>query len=194
MTVPDEFAEVIPALRTYAWALTRQSGDVDALVQDTLLTAMDHIEGFPRELNLRAWLMTIMRQIYFDKIAVPNRPRSVTPDGKGPAFALPALEVGPTRAARVMEAVAQLPLHDRETLVVVVMLGESSDTAAELFGVPVDCIEQRVRRSRAKIIADLRHARGEPSDHDDAQRRGGHRPPRMPGSQNPALRGSRRSS
>ena len=54
-----------------------------------------------------------------------------------------------------MDAVARLPRHYREMLIVVVMLGESYHTAAEMFGVRMGTVKSRVNRARAMVIADL---------------------------------------
>jgi len=45
---------LIPSLRTYARALTRNQSDIDDLVQDTLVKAISHIHQFTPGTNLRA--------------------------------------------------------------------------------------------------------------------------------------------
>ena len=40
MTIRNDIVELIPALRAYAWVLTRRHEDVDDLVQDTLVKAI----------------------------------------------------------------------------------------------------------------------------------------------------------
>jgi RNA polymerase sigma factor (sigma-70 family) len=192
VTVRQELAELIPSLRSYAWALTRSPEDADELVQDTLLKAMGLIDTYQPGANLRAWLMTIMRDGFFSDIArlkrIAPRPRLTTAGGRA------AQVQNGTRSSAVMEAVARLPLHDREMLVVVVMLGESVETAAEMFGVAPDTIRSRVSQSRIMVARDLSATRTAPAQEHDSLRRGGHRAPRSPGSATPGLRGSRRSS
>lgn len=185
MTVRDHLAELVPALRSYAWALTLRYEAADDLVQDTLLIAIGLADTVHPQANLRVWMMRLMRNRFFDGGTAPRTRRA------GYAGAVHGPQAGRLVGSEVMGAVAKLPLHDRETLVVVVMLGESCETAAEMFGVPVDAVACRVRRSRAMVAADLRKARAEPSRQDDSHRRGVDRAARWAHA-NAGARGSRR--
>ena len=54
-----------------------------------------------------------------------------------------------------MSAISRLPAHYRETLILVVMLGESYETAAEICGVAIGTIKSRVNRARVMVIEEL---------------------------------------
>lgn len=54
-----------------------------------------------------------------------------------------------------MAAVSRLPVHYRETLVLVVMLGESYETAAGILGCTVGTVKSRVNRARMLVRQDL---------------------------------------
>ena len=48
-----------------------------------------------------------------------------------------------------------LPTHYREVLILVVMLGESYETAAEICGIAIGTVKSRVARARAMVIRRL---------------------------------------
>lgn len=155
MTVRNDIIELIPALRAYAWVLTRRHEDVDDLVQDTLLKAIAKIDSFRPGTNLRAWLITIMRNTFLNNIAKSKRMRTGTEDCISTTLTSPATQEWSVRGGELMRAVSRLPMHYREMLIVVVMLGESYETAAEIFGVRMGTVKSRVNRARAMVAAEL---------------------------------------
>ncbi len=71
----DQVVALIPALRAFAWSISRNGSDADDLVQDTLIKAWSHRDKFETGTNLRAWLFTILRNTYYT--AVVRRRREV---------------------------------------------------------------------------------------------------------------------
>ncbi len=53
-------------LRPFAMKLTQDSQEANDLVQDTLLKALIHRDKFRVDSNLRAWLMTIMKNTFIN--------------------------------------------------------------------------------------------------------------------------------
>lgn len=155
MAVRDDIVELIPSLRAYAWVLTRRHEDVDDLVQDTLLKAIAKIDSFQPGTNLRAWLVTIMRNTFLNNIAKSKRSRTGDEDCISGTLSTPATQEWHVRGGEMMRAVARLPLHYREMLILVVMLGESYESAAEIFGVRMGTVKSRVNRARAMVAEDL---------------------------------------
>src|SRR5688500_18135458 len=64
-TWQEDVLALIPALRAFAWSLSRNGSDADDLVQDTLIKAWTHREKFEPGTNLRAWLFTILRNTFY---------------------------------------------------------------------------------------------------------------------------------
>jgi RNA polymerase sigma factor (sigma-70 family) len=155
MTVRDEIVELIPAMRAYAWMLTKRHEEADDLVQDTLTKAIASIDRFKPGTNLRAWLFTIMRNTFLNSIAKSSRMRTGTEDCVSTSLSTPATQEWSVRGKELLDAVAQLPRHYREVLVLVVMIGESYETAAEIFGVQIGTIKSRVNRARALVVEQL---------------------------------------
>jgi len=61
----DELMASLKSLRAYAISLTRDVHRAEDLVQETVLKAISKQEKFEAGTNLQAWLMTILRNLFF---------------------------------------------------------------------------------------------------------------------------------
>lgn len=152
--VPDVL-ELIPALRAYARSLCRNAADADDLVQDTLVKALGNLDKFQEGTRLRAWLFTIMRNTFFTATKVRTREAPAGEDCVSNTPVSPATQEWYVRGQELMAAVDRLPQHYREMLILVVMLGESYETAADICDCAIGTVKSRVNRARAMVIEDL---------------------------------------
>lgn len=146
--------EQIPRLRRYARALIR--GDhsrADDLVQDSLERAWSRWHLWRRGSDLRAWLFTIMHNVYVNDL---RRYRD------GPGFV--SLEVehenSAVDAARVEEtlvlddlqaAIDALPAEQREVVLLVSLEGLRYEQIAEVLAIPVGTVMSRLSRGRQQL-------------------------------------------
>jgi RNA polymerase sigma-70 factor (ECF subfamily) len=148
----DQVVALIPALRAFAWSISRNGSDADDLVQDTLIKAWSHRDKFETGTNLRAWLFTILRNTYYT--AVVRRRREVRDEDDQYARALttqPTQEWGlAIRALQV--ALDELPAEHREALILVGAAGLSYEEAAEICGCALGTIKSRVNRARNRLL------------------------------------------
>ncbi|WP_136683629.1 sigma-70 family RNA polymerase sigma factor [Falsirhodobacter xinxiangensis] len=152
--VPDVL-DLIPALRAYARALCKNAADADDLVQDTLVKALGNIDKFQEGTRLRAWLFTIMRNTFLTNVKVRAREATGGEDCVSGAPVAQATQEWYVRGRELMAAVDRLPPHYREMIILVVMLGESYEVAAEICGCAIGTVKSRVNRARQMIIEDL---------------------------------------
>lgn len=148
----DQVIALIPALRAFAWSISRNGADADDLVQDTLIKAWRNRERFEPGTNLRAWLFTILRNTYYT--AVVRRRREVRDEDDQHARSLtsaPTQEWGLTLRA-LQAALDQLPAEHREALVLVGAAGLSYEEAAEICGCALGTIKSRVNRARNRLL------------------------------------------
>lgn len=159
-----DVVQLIPKLRAYARALTRDSADCDDLVQETLAKALKYENRFEKGTKLKAWLFTIMRNAFYTSAKKSNREK--------PGLAACVSEsvlVHPVHDAvilhkQVMAAIDRLPTQFREMLILVVMLGESYENAARICGCAVGTVKSRVNRARNLVIADLERQGQDPGE------------------------------
>ncbi len=141
----DSVETLIPALRRYARALTRDADLADDLVQDTLVRALRSEKLFLGG-DLRAWLYTILTNLN------RNRRRSLA---RQPV--LTELHDTPEPAGTEAEgrditrALATLPEEQRAVLLLVALEGLSYRDVAEIQGVPMGTVMSRLARARAQI-------------------------------------------
>ncbi|HEY1750745.1 MAG TPA: sigma-70 family RNA polymerase sigma factor [Caulobacteraceae bacterium] len=143
---------MIPALRAFAWSISRNGSDADDLVQDTLIKAWSHRDKFETGTNLRAWLFTILRNTYYT--AVVRRRREVRDEDDQHARSLtsaPTQEWGLAIHA-LQNALEQLPIEHREALILVGAAGLSYEEAAEICGCALGTIKSRVNRARNRLM------------------------------------------
>lgn len=154
-TLADDVVVMIPALRAYARALIRQSDEADDLVQETLVKAIANVDRFQVGTNLRAWLFTIMRNSFYTTIRKRVRESPAESDCASTQAVTQPNTTSYIEGKRIMAAIAQLPEHHREILVLVVVLGESYEDAAVICNCAVGTIKSRVNRARRMIIEQI---------------------------------------
>lgn len=147
----SEILELIPSLRAFAFSLARNSTDADDLVQETLAKALTNIDRFEPGTNLRAWLFTILRNTFYN--AHHRRVR----EPAMPVEDMPASRCKPEqewclKLKDVHQAIAKLPVQQREALMLVGGAGFSYIEAAEVLGCAVGTIKSRVNRGRMQLL------------------------------------------
>ena len=141
---------VIPALRRYARALTRDSDIADDLVQDTLVRALRSEKLFVGG-DLRSWLYTILTNLN------RNRRRSLARKPPMSALVDTAVDASGTEAESrdIAAALATLVEDQRAVLLLVVLEGLSYREVADIQSVPIGTVMSRLARARAHVKAYL---------------------------------------
>lgn len=146
----------IPPLRAFAISLTGNVDRADDLVQETLLKAWANRESFEPGTKLKAWLFTILRNEFYT--AFRKRRREVE-DADGAIAANVGVrpeQDGHMDLTDMQHALGQLPMDQREALLLVSASDMSYEEAAVICGVAVGTIKSRVNRARARL-AELLH-------------------------------------
>jgi RNA polymerase sigma-70 factor (ECF subfamily) len=151
--MPGEAAEAaiieyIPNLRRYARALVGDRERADDLVQDTLERAMRKFHLW-RPGNLRAWLFSIMHNIFVNQV----KTRRVTADveledvaGRVPAAT--RLDV-----IDLERALARLPHEQRQVVLLVALEDMTYAQVSRVQGVPIGTVMSRLSRGRERLRA-----------------------------------------
>src|SRR6476469_7771657 len=150
----DDYArlleEQIPALRRYAFALVRDHDVADDLVQDSLERALSrrylrHPKG-----DLRAWLFTILRNLYISAYRTRKRRDIWTTIEEAQSSIEPEQEAG-LQAHDVLAAIDQLPEEQKSLLLLISVEDLSYEQAARVLAMPIGTVMSRLFRARQRL-------------------------------------------
>ena len=144
----------VPRLRRYARALSGNRDDADDLVQDTLERALSRSSLWRGVADMRAWLFGIMHNLHVDGVRRPKLHMLTMDDD------MPEVPVAPTQGERLavldlQSALDQLPIEQKEVLLLVGLEDMSYADAALTLGVPIGTVMSRLSRGRERLRAVL---------------------------------------
>lgn len=152
----NKLVAVIPAARLYARALTRSGDDTDDLIQESLLKAIERRDQSEEIRNIEAWLITIIRNVFFDRqerLAV-RRAESLEAkmensgfDIKSPGEAMETIEL-----SEVEEFINDLPEQER-VIIRMAIEGRKYQEIADALGLTRTNVGALLCRARKKIYA-----------------------------------------
>lgn len=144
--------EQIPRLRRYARALTRDMSRADDLVQETLVRALAKQHLWQVGTNLRAWLFTLMHNQHVNDVRRSRRDAGALDVSEMASVLVANTDPTASRQLRELErGLRQLPLEQREAILLVGLEGMRYDEAASVLGVPVGTIRSRLSRGRETL-------------------------------------------
>jgi len=151
----DNFKELIvehiPRLRRYARSLVGNRAPADDLVQDTLERSWARQHLWRRGSDLRAWLFTIMHNIYVNQRR-QYQPAAMLDDDAVEATA----NVRPESVMEVRDlakALTQLAPEYREVVLLVGLEQIRYQDVAEILDVPLGTVMSRLSRGRERLRA-----------------------------------------
>jgi len=153
--VPDIEQSVeqhIPRLRRYARALTGDRAAADDLVQDTLERALSRFHLWRRGSDLRAWLFTIMHNIFVNQARSRMRyPHDALDEST--ADALQYREPDWSDLRDIGGALERLPVEQRTVVLLVGLEQFTYEEAARVLQVPIGTVMSRLSRGRERMRA-----------------------------------------
>ena len=151
-----QLAILLPRLRRFAHALSRDAADADDLTQATLERALRSKAQWQPGTRLDSWAYRVMRNLWIDTA------RSRSRKGKFEASADEAATVGTDpRAAldaaidlrRIMAAMEQLPDEQREVVALILIEGFGYREVCEMLDLPMGTVSSRLVRGRTRLLA-----------------------------------------
>lgn len=152
--LPRQLLATVPTLRTFAMSLCGNIAGADDLVQETLLRALTHINSFQPGTNLSAWLITILRNKYFEEYRKRRREVEDVDGLHAEALVSPPEQASRVEFSELRAALARLPDEQRRALILVGASDYSYAEAAVICGCPAGTIKSRLHRARMRL-ADL---------------------------------------
>jgi RNA polymerase sigma factor (sigma-70 family) len=147
----NQLAAHIPELRRYARALTGDAWAADDLVQDTLERACAKWRFWVAGSDLRAWLFTVMHNLFVDGTRRALRTPVATVDVDEMAHQLAGSGGPPEQSIDLQRCLLRLPEDQREVLLLVTLQDLSYRTVARITGTPVGTVMSRLSRARTRL-------------------------------------------
>ncbi len=148
-------ADHIPSLRRYARALTGNAWAADDLVQDTLERACRKWRLWVAGSDLRAWLFTVMHNIFASQTRRMPAPGRLVPIDEAAQELHGAADAGRDLQAGLdlQRCLLQLPEEQRAVLLLVSLEDLSYAEVARVLGIPVGTVMSRLSRARTRLQA-----------------------------------------
>ncbi|MGQ9368823.1 sigma-70 family RNA polymerase sigma factor [Azospirillum sp. ST 5-10] len=148
----NDLSEHLRNLRRYALALVRNRDDAEDLVQETLVRAIAGAGGFRQEADLRRWLFGILHHVHASsarRYQVRARAASMLEDYADDT--VPAAQPEQVELQRTMDALFDLPVEQRQALVLVALEGQTYQEAAAMLNIPIGTLMSRLARGREAL-------------------------------------------
>jgi RNA polymerase sigma-70 factor (ECF subfamily) len=152
--------EDIDGLYSYALILTRNHAEAEDLVQETYLRALQAIGRLRAGSNLKGWLFTILRNIWFNQLRKWRTAPEIVEldsDGTGPNKAADtrkgpdAIYVSNLEQEQVRAAIQQLSTEFREIILLREYEELSYQEIATILECPLGTVMSRLARARSKL-------------------------------------------
>lgn len=150
-----QLVDLIPALRAFARSFCPRPDDADDLVQETLIKGWSHLDQYTPGTNMKSWLFTIMRNAFYTRIVKQNRERPGLFDCVADMPSRDPTQEWSARGLEIADAIERLPVHQREIIMLVGVMGTSYEDAAVICGCAVGTIKSRVNRARQRLLEEL---------------------------------------
>ncbi|ACM38692.1 RNA polymerase sigma factor [Agrobacterium vitis] len=148
--VHTEIEAHLPALQRFAKRLVGPNGDIEDLVQDTILRALNSSSQFRAGTALKSWLFTIMRNAFYTAYNRRKREHVGMDDEFNLRMVMEPPQEWVVLYADLGLAMQHLPEASRRSLLMVAS-GASYDETALACGCEVGTVKSRVNRARKAL-------------------------------------------
>ena len=152
----DQLAALLPRLRRFAHALSRNPADADDLTQATIERSLRSREQWQEGTRLDSWCCRIMRNLWIDTARSQSRRMArEAPEEEGLAVGHDPRQ-GIDAAVdlkRIMAAMSKLPDEQREVVALILVEGFGYREASEMLDLPIGTVSSRLVRGRTALLA-----------------------------------------
>jgi len=151
--IRDQLVAVLPRLRRFARALSRNPHDADDLVQVAVERALLHLDQLRPGTRLDSWMFGIIRNAWIDETrSRRRRARVLAPEELGEHVADAASDAHIQRLS-LEAALERLPEEQRLAVALVLVEGLAYKEAAAVLEVPIGTVTSRLARGREALEA-----------------------------------------
>ncbi|MGB9330511.1 MAG: sigma-70 family RNA polymerase sigma factor [Steroidobacteraceae bacterium] len=150
-----ELVTLLPRLRRFARAVTRNPHDADDLVQVALERALARAHQLRPDAALAAWVFGILRHAWVDELRAQARREQVFAPEESGLHVGDAGQGAQAEMLSVQDAMGHLPQDQRLAVALVLIEGLSYKEAAHVMDVPIGTLTSRLARAREALQAML---------------------------------------
>ena len=154
-TFESELTQLLPRLRRFAFALSRNGADADDLAQAAIERALRSRDQWQPGTRLDSWLYRIMRNLWIDTVrSRGRREKHEAPEdaaknvGEDPREAMHAS----MELQRAMAAMERLPDEQREVVALILIEGFGYREVSEMLDLPIGTVSSRLVRGRTALL------------------------------------------
>ena len=148
--------ELLPRLRRFAHALSRNRADADDLTQMAVERALRSKAQWQPGTRLDSWTYRIMRNLWIDTVRARSRKEKL----EAPAEEAEQIGEDPRDGIeasidlqRMIGAMQRLPEEQREVVALILIEGFGYRETSEMLGVPIGTVSSRLVRGRSALLA-----------------------------------------
>lgn len=145
----------LPVVLRWCTHLGGAGVDPEDAAHDVFLVAMRRMDRLYDEAHLAAWLFGITRRVLAQhrrRAWVRRWVPGLTIDAPDPARGPQAVAAANETSVRVRAVLEQLPMAERQVLLLCLVEERSDREVAEMLGVPHGTVKSRMRRARARFL------------------------------------------
>ncbi len=151
-----ELKGVLDALYNIAFQLTRSRHDAEDLVQEASLRGYRNFHRFEEGTNFKAWMMTVLRNIYINEYRKKARGPAKLEYREGETEKYSSNPTGETGfGEKTGEIIAGMPEEMRSVLTLFYVEGFSYREIAEIMNIPEGTVMSRLHGARRELKKQL---------------------------------------
>ena len=151
--IRDQLVTLLPRLRRFARALSRNVHDADDLVQVAVERALLHLDQLRPGTRLDSWMFGIVRNAWIDETRSRRRRDKVHAPEELGAHVADSSSEAPIQRLSIEAALERLPEEQRLAVALVLIEGLAYKEAAAVLDVPIGTVTSRLARGRETLEA-----------------------------------------
>lgn len=160
-TITKQILDQKEHLRYFGLSLTKNEEDTNDLLQETLLKAFSHQDKFQESTNLKAWLFTIMKNIFINNYRRSNKIKTIldhSPNTYYVNLAQNARSAEPDSRYSFKEIMKSVDmLHDDYKIPFSMYFeGYKYKEIADDLDLPIGTVKSRIFLARKQLMQDLK--------------------------------------
>ena len=160
-TIHEQLLSLQGKLYSYALSMTCNKEEAEDLLQDTTLRALDNSEKFAANTNFKAWVFTLMKNVFINNYRKMVREHKyVVEDGELYCFNLPGEDgfSSPESAQSLNDIMAAVNSLEEElkSPFTLHVLGYKYNEISEKLNIPIGTVKSRIFGARKVLMNQLK--------------------------------------